>query len=72
VHVLTGSDPVLEWTRGTALRPVLAKLAAVDVPDFEADYAASLRSAYPAESYGTVVPFRRVFFVAQRAPEPRG
>jgi trans-aconitate 2-methyltransferase len=72
VHVLTGPDPVLEWTRGTALRPVLAQLAAIDAPDFEADYAAALRSAYPAESYGTVLPFRRVFFVAQRAPEPRG
>jgi trans-aconitate 2-methyltransferase len=67
VHVLTGPDPVLDWTRGTALRPVLAQLTAADAADFEAAYGAALRSAYPADSYGTVVPFRRVFFVAQRA-----
>ena len=66
VHVLPGPDPVLEWTRGTALRPVLAQLPAADAAAFEADYAAALRSAYPAEPYGTVVPFRRVFRVAQR------
>ncbi len=67
VHVLPGSDPVLEWTRGTALRPVLAQLPAADAAAFESDYGAALRSAYPAEPYGTLVPFRRVFLVAQRA-----
>ncbi|MFL6129712.1 MAG: trans-aconitate 2-methyltransferase [Mycobacteriales bacterium] len=66
VHVLGGTDPVLDWTRGTALRPVLAQLPAADAADFEAEYAGLLRSSYPTESYGTVVPFRRVFFVAQR------
>lgn len=71
VHVLTGPDPVLEWTRGTALRPVLAQLPPADAADFEAAYGASLRSAYPAESYGTLVPFRRVFVVAQRRPDSR-
>jgi trans-aconitate 2-methyltransferase len=66
VHVLQGPDPVLDWTRGTALRPVLAQLPAPDAAAFEADYGAALRSAYPAEPYGTLVPFRRVFFVSQR------
>ena len=66
VHVLSGTDPVLEWTRGTALRPVLAQLPAADAAAFEADYGAALRAAYPAEPHGTVVPFRRVFLVARR------
>jgi trans-aconitate 2-methyltransferase len=66
VHVLSGPDPVLEWTRGTALRPVLAQLPATEAGAFEADYGAALRSAYPAEPYGTLVPFRRIFLVAQR------
>lgn len=66
VHVLGGPDPVLEWTRGTALRPVLAQLPAADAAAFETDYGAALRSAYPAEPHGTLVPFRRVFLVAQR------
>lgn len=64
-HVLSGRDPVLEWVRGTALRPVLAMLSPADAADFEADYGAALRAAYPSAPYGTVVPFRRVFVVAR-------
>jgi len=66
LHLLTGPDPVLEWVRGSGLRPVLAQLTAADAASFEADYGAALRSAYPAEPHGTVLPFRRIFFVAQR------
>lgn len=64
-HVLTGPDPVLEWVRGTALRPVLEMLSPAEAADFEADYGAALRAAYPSAPYGTVVPFRRVFVVAR-------
>lgn len=32
LHVLSGADPVLEWMRGTGLRPVLAALAGVRSP----------------------------------------
>lgn len=66
-QVLTGPDPVLGWVRGTALRPVLARLSAADAAEFEAEYGALLRDAYPAEPYGTVLPFRRVFAVARAA-----
>ena len=65
-QVLAGTDPVLEWVRGTALRPVLAALSAEDATAFEADYAASLREAYPATEHGTVFPFRRIFAVARK------
>lgn len=66
-HVLTGPDPVLEWVRGTALRPVLARLSPAEAASFEAEYGAALRDAYPARPYGTVVPFRRIFAVARAA-----
>lgn len=70
LHVLHGADPVLEWVRGTALRPVLTVLA--DDPtaeaEFLAEYGARLRSAYPPGPHGTVLPFRRLFAVAQRLP----
>ncbi|WP_411376312.1 trans-aconitate 2-methyltransferase [Arthrobacter sp. MPF02] len=62
-QVLQGQDPVLEWVRGTALRPVLAALPPGEGEDFEAEYAAALRAAYPAGSHGTVFPFRRIFAV---------
>ncbi|MQS07118.1 trans-aconitate 2-methyltransferase [Streptomyces alkaliphilus] len=68
-QLLTGPDPVLEWTRGTALRPVLTALA--DAPAereaFSAEYAERLRGAYPRRPDGTTVfPFRRLFAVARR------
>lgn len=63
-QVLPGEDPVLEWTRGTALRPVLDRLDADRAAEFEAEYAALLRVAYPRRDVGTVFAFRRVFAVA--------
>jgi trans-aconitate 2-methyltransferase len=66
-QVLPGEDPVLEWVRGTGLRPVLAALSAQEAADFEAEYSALLREAYPPTSHGTVFPFRRIFAVAQKA-----
>lgn len=65
-QVLEGDNPVLEWVRGTALRPVLAALSAVDAGLFEEDYAGLLRSAYPGGAHGTVFPFRRIFAVARK------
>lgn len=64
-QVLPGPDPVLGWVRGTALRPVLARLPAAEAAEFEAEYGALLREAYPAQPWGTLLPFRRVFAVAQ-------
>ena len=66
LHLLEGEDAVLEWTRGTALRPVLAALDEGEQAAFLAEYGAALRAAYPREPHGTVLPFRRIFAVAQR------
>ncbi|KUM38007.1 trans-aconitate 2-methyltransferase [Arthrobacter sp. EpRS71] len=65
-QVLQGEDPVLEWVRGTGLRPVLAALTVEEAADFEGEYSALLREAYPSTSHGTVFPFRRIFAVAQK------
>jgi len=67
VHILPGEDPVLEWYKGTGLRPVLAVLGADQAADFLAAYGEQLRAAYPPASFGTMLPFRRVFAVAHRA-----
>jgi trans-aconitate 2-methyltransferase len=67
LHVLDGDDPVLSWTRSTALRPVMEALDEEQFAAFEAAYAARLREAYPRRSDGrTLFPFRRLFIVAQR------
>lgn len=64
LHVLRGPDPVLDWLRGTGLRPVLAALSPEDGAEFSAALAAELRDAYPATEHGTLFPFRRIFAVA--------
>src|SRR5438270_5087172 len=66
VHILPGDDPVLEWYKGTGLRPVLAVLDEEQAADFLAEYGTELRQAYPPRSFGTIFPFRRVFAVAHR------
>ncbi|OFI38186.1 trans-aconitate methyltransferase [Arthrobacter sp. SW1] len=66
-QLLQGPDPVLEWVRGTGLRPVLAALPPEDAARFEQQYAALLREAYPAGPHGTVFPFRRIFAVGHKA-----
>jgi len=66
VHILPGDNPVLEWYKGTGLRPVLAVLDADQAADFLAEYGEQVRAAYPPSSFGTVFPFRRVFTVARR------
>ena len=69
LHVLAGDDAVLEWVKGTALRPVLSALSPEDADAFLAELAPVLRAAYPRSAYGTVLPFRRIFAVAHR-PRP--
>jgi trans-aconitate 2-methyltransferase len=67
LHVLAGDDPVLSWTRGTTLRPIMQALDAEQFAAFETAYAARLRAAYPRRPDGsTLFPFRRLFIVAQR------
>ncbi|MET1063814.1 MAG: trans-aconitate 2-methyltransferase [Arthrobacter sp.] len=65
-QLLPGRNPVLEWVRGTGLRPLLAALSAEDARDLEAEYSALLAEAYPAGPHGTVFPFRRIFAVARK------
>jgi trans-aconitate 2-methyltransferase len=65
LHVLPGADPVLDWYKGSGLRPVLSALDPGQAADFLAEYAVLVRAAYPASGYGTVLPFRRVFAVAR-------
>jgi trans-aconitate 2-methyltransferase len=57
---------VLEWYKGSGLRPVLAALEPDQAAAFLAEYGARLRQAYPRRPYGTVLPFRRVFVVARK------
>ncbi len=76
LHVLHGSDAVLQWLQGTGLRPALtaleAKGGAGDTEEFLAAYSSLLAAAYPTDWEGrTVFPFRRIFAVASLPPAPK-
>ena len=66
LHVLEGDNPVVEWTKGTALRPYLDALEEAERAAFLAAYAARIAAAYPRQPDGrTLLPFRRIFIVAR-------
>ena len=58
---------MLEWTKGTTLRPVLAALDEEQAAAFVAEYAERATGSVPERrSFGTLFPFRRVFAVVHR------
>lgn len=77
-QVLTGPDPVFDWVKGAALRPVLQKLTEHDTANgtnlhdaFVARYKAEMLEAYPPYigpdgQEVTVYPFRRIFVVGHK------
>jgi trans-aconitate 2-methyltransferase len=67
-HVLAGGmDAVVEWFKGSGLRPFLAPLDAGETEGFLAAYRAALVGAYPTLADGSVLlPFPRLFFIAIR------
>ena len=65
-HILRDENAIIEWAKGTTLRPVLALLDPEQAASFIADYTARLRGLYKSGPFGTVFPFRRVFTVVHR------
>ncbi|MDA1280776.1 MAG: methyltransferase domain-containing protein [Chloroflexi bacterium] len=67
MQVLTGDNPVKEWTKGTWLRPLLDALDEPERGEFEATYSELVARAYPQQPNGTTIfPFKRLFIVAKR------
>ena len=61
------AEPVLEWTKGTALLPVFEVLKDEgERANFVAAYGNALSQAYPRQSFGTAFAFRRIFAVAHK------
>jgi trans-aconitate 2-methyltransferase len=66
-HPLAGIDAVVEWFKGSGLRPFLLPLDPEEGTEFLRRYRAALARAYPIQPDGSVLlPFPRLFFVATR------
>jgi trans-aconitate 2-methyltransferase len=68
LHVMESAAAIVEWYKGTGLRPFLDALPTDgDRASFLADYGDRIAAAYPARADGHVLfPFRRFFLVAYR------
>jgi trans-aconitate 2-methyltransferase len=66
-HVMAGADAIVEWFRGSGLRPFLAPLDDAMRRGFLAEYTARVAQAYPPGHDGRVLlRFPRLFIVAIR------
>lgn len=66
-HALEGHEAIVEWVKGTGLRPFIDPLAPDEREAFLRRYLERLKEAYPKNSDGTVLlKYPRLFLVAVR------
>jgi trans-aconitate 2-methyltransferase len=66
IHVMKSAEAIIEWYKGTGLRPYLDALKSqTDREKFLAEVLERVRAVYPVRGNGHVLfPFRRVFVIA--------
>lgn len=66
-HPMPNHQALVEWFKGSALRPYLAPLTPEEQQGFLVAYLREMTTAYPALESGTVLlPFPRLFLIATR------
>jgi trans-aconitate 2-methyltransferase len=68
IHVLPNAEAIVEWYKGTGLRPFLEAFDSdSDRAQFLAEYLKRIRAVYPPRRDGNILfSFRRLFLVAYR------
>jgi trans-aconitate 2-methyltransferase len=65
-HPLAGANEIVEWFKGTGLRPFLDPLDSRQRAEYLARYAERLARFFPAQSGEVLLPFPRLFMVGRR------
>lgn len=66
-HRMRSHQDIIEWYRGTGLKPYLAELNTEDGKAFEADIYAKVVKAYPPQQNGEILfRFPRLFFIVRK------
>ena len=67
-HVMPNADAIVEWYKGTGMRPFLEAMAADQRQEFVREYTDRIRDAYRPQPDGKVLfPFLRLFLVAYKS-----
>lgn len=67
-HVMESHEAIVEWVRGTGLRPFLEPLGEGEREGYLKEYLGRLREKYPKQKDGRVLlPYPRLFVVATKA-----
>ncbi len=65
-HRLASPEEIMQWYRGTGLRPYLTALDESEREAFEQDVFEQVQKAYPMREGGVIFKFPRLFFTAVR------
>ena len=66
-HAMPNHEAIVEWYKGTGLRPYLEPLSDGDKAAFERDVLCAVEKAYPKQKNGEIIfRFPRLFFVAKK------
>ncbi len=66
-HQMPSHKSIVEWYKGTALRPILEQLSDTDKEEFEQDILAETEKIYPVQKNGEIIfRFPRLFFTARK------
>ena len=66
-HSMPSYESIIEWYKGTGLRPYLEQLSVDDQKAYLGDVTQCLRDAYPIQKNGEIIfRFPRLFFIAQK------
>ena len=67
MHTLPSHEAIMEWYRGTGMRPYLQALDNAGRDEFEREVFERVQQTYPTQSDGSIIfPFPRFFFTAVR------